>query len=133
METKIHYWTKDVEKVISYYVEKLGFDLLYRQPLDGPANFCILKISDSQIMFAEPPVFDVTNQTDGNLLETVSKRLDHPGPLSVYIGINDIDAHFDFVTNQGATIIEPIWNTPWGNRQFSILDPDDNITTFYTE
>jgi uncharacterized glyoxalase superfamily protein PhnB len=133
METKIHYWTKDVEKMISYYVEKLGFDLLYRQPLEGPANFCILKISNSQIMFAGPPVNDMTDRNDRNLLEKVSKRIDHAGPISVYIGIIDVDAHFDFVLNQGATVLEPVWTPPWGLRQFSILDPDNNITTFYSE
>lgn len=133
MKTKIHYWTKDVDKVISYYVEKLGFDLVYKQPLEGPTNFCILEISDSQIMFAGPPIFNLTNRTDQILLEKVSKRIGQPGPLSVYIGINDIDAHFDFITEQGANIVEPIWDTPWGFRQLSILDPDENIITFYTE
>jgi uncharacterized glyoxalase superfamily protein PhnB len=133
MKTKIHYWTKDVEKVLSYYVEKLGFELIYRQPMDSPANFCILEMCDSQIMFAEPPIIDKADRADRILLEKASKRIGQPGPISVYIGIIDIDAHFDLISNLGANIVEPIWNTPWGLKQFSVLDPDDNITTFYTE
>jgi uncharacterized glyoxalase superfamily protein PhnB len=133
MKTKIHYWTKDVEKVLSYYVEKLGFKLIYRQPMDSPANFCILEMYDSQIMLAEPPIIDKSDRADRILLEKVSKRIGQPGPISVYIGIIDIDAHFDLISNLGANIVESIWDTPWGLKQFSVLDPDDNITTFYTE
>lgn len=133
MKTKIHYWTKDVEKVLSYYVEKLGFELIYRQPMDSPANFCILEMCDSQIMFAEPPIIDKVDRADRIILEKTSKRIGQPGPISVYIGIIDIDSHFDLISNLGANIIEPIWNSPWGLKQFSVLDPDDNITTFYTE
>jgi predicted enzyme related to lactoylglutathione lyase len=73
----------------------------------------------------------VEGRNDGRLLETMIRRRGRPGPISVYIGIEDIDGLHDRVAAAGGEIIEPIWDTPWGLRQFSVLDPDGNATTFH--
>ncbi|MBU2511353.1 VOC family protein [bacterium] len=134
MAIMIHYWTHDVEKIMKYYIEKLAFDLEYRQPSDSAANFCILRMADSKIMFAIAPSSQILpDRKDYLVLQNINKRTGSPGLISVYIGINDINGYFKKIKNNKAEIIEPIWDTPWNLRQFSVLDPDENITTFFSE
>jgi len=119
---------------MKYYIEKLAFDLEYRQPSDSAANFCILRMADSKIMFAIAPSSQILpDRKDYLVLQNINKRTGSPGLISVYIGINDINGYFKKIKNNKAEIIEPIWDTPWNLRQFSVLDPDENITTFFSE
>ena len=130
----IHYWTNNVQRVLGYYADKLFFDIEYRQPSDGLPDFCILKMSDSKIMFAGPPKSEIAaNRNDHLVLEQITKRIGSPGAISVYLSVDNLDAYFDKVSAQGVEILEPIWNAPWGIRQFSVIDPDGNITTFTSE
>lgn len=134
MTIMIHYWSNDVEKVMMYYVEKLSFDIEHKEPSDGKVRFCILGIGDSKIMFAGPAESNVLNdRNDQAVLENIDKRIGRPGPVSVYIGVDDIDAYYERITCLKADIVEPIWDTPWRLRQFSTIDPDGNITTFFSE
>ncbi len=51
----------------------------------------------------------------------------------VYIRSNDIDADYQEFSNRHAAAIHPnghLANRPWGQREFSILDPDHNLLTF---
>lgn len=132
MAIQIHYWTSDVERLLAHYVDVLSFELVYRQPDDRPADFCILKLGDAQIMIAETPGTEIAaDRNDGRLLGKVVPRIGHPGPISVYIGVDDVDAYHRLITPAGADVIEPIWDAPWGLRQFSVLDPDGHLTTFH--
>jgi uncharacterized glyoxalase superfamily protein PhnB len=130
---QIHYWSDDVERLLTYYVDVLSFELAYRQPNEPPASFCILKLGEAQIMIAETPSDGMVSadRNDAKLLEAVVPRVGRSGPISVYIGVEDVDAHHERVAAAGAEIVEPIWDAPWGLRQFSVLDPDGNLTTFH--
>jgi len=132
MAIQIHYWSPDVEQQLAYYVDVLSFELVHRQPDEGPTDFCILKLGDAQIMIgANPQGLISADRADHRLLQEVAPRVGVPGPISVYIGVEDIDTLCEQVTTRGARIVEPIWDAPWGQRQFSVIDPDDNITTFF--
>ncbi|WP_300666248.1 VOC family protein [Fluviicola sp.] len=51
----------------------------------------------------------------------------------VYIRSNDIDADYQEFSGRHAAAIHPnghLANRPWGQREFSILDPDNNLLTF---
>ena len=121
-----------MEQQLAYYVDVLSFELLHRQPDEGPVEFCILKIGDAQIMIgASPEALIDADRADHRLLQEVAPRVDKPGPISVYIGVDDIDAYHEQIETRGARILEPIWDSPWGTRQFSVRDPDGNLTTFF--
>lgn len=50
----------------------------------------------------------------------------------VYIRTNDMDAVYRDFLDRG-TVIHPnghLEDKPWGQREFSILDPDNNLLTF---
>ncbi|MBU0595252.1 VOC family protein [Candidatus Bipolaricaulota bacterium] len=132
MAIQIHYWSDDVERLLTHYVDVLSFELAYRQPEAGPADFCILKLDDAQLMIAATPSAEMAaSRNDERLLNAMVPRAGKPGPISVYIGVADVDAHHERLAAAGANIIEPVWDAPWGLRQFSVLDPDGNLTTFH--
>ena len=134
MGIQIHYWTRDVDAIIHYYTEKLAFVLAYKQPAEGPANFCILKMGDSRLMFALGPVKKIDpGRADNVLLRTINRRIGHPGPVSVYIHVDHVEEYFHRISERGAEVLESLWNTPWGLQQFSARDPDGNVTTFHQD
>lgn len=132
MTVQIHYWSPDVERLLGHYVEVLGFDLIHRQPEVSPADFCILKLGEAQIMIgSDPAALATLARQDQGVLEAVASRVGSPGPISVYVAVDDIDAYHEELVARGADIVERIWDAPWGNRQFSVRDPDGNLTTFF--
>ncbi len=50
----------------------------------------------------------------------------------VYIRTDDIDALYQSLLDQGVTIhpAGQLQLKPWGQKEFSILDPDNNLLTF---
>ncbi|MES2702807.1 MAG: VOC family protein [Bacteroidota bacterium] len=50
----------------------------------------------------------------------------------VYIRTNDIDALYLSLLNNGVAIHPggPLQVKPWGQKEFSLLDPDNNLLTF---
>jgi catechol 2,3-dioxygenase-like lactoylglutathione lyase family enzyme len=50
----------------------------------------------------------------------------------VYIRTNDIDALYQSLLDKGIAIHpnDPLQVKPWGQREFSLLDPDNNLLTF---
>jgi len=134
MAIQIHYWSPNVEQQLRHYVDVLAFELAHRQPADPPADFCILKFDDAQIMIgSNPATLASLGRNDRGILEEVTPRVGRPGPISVYIGVNEIDAYQARVAAGGAEIVEPLWDSPWGTRQFSVRDPDGNLTTFFLQ
>jgi len=132
MAIQIHYWSDDVERLLVYYVDVLSFELAYRQPSEPPADFCIVRLGDARVMIAKTPTTDtVAGRNDARLLEEIVPRAGRPGPISVYIAVEDVDAYHERVAAVGAEFLEPIWDAPWGLRQFSVPDPDGNVTTFH--
>jgi lactoylglutathione lyase len=134
MAIQIHYWTDDVERALSYYTKVLGFDLTYRQPDEGDAEFCILKLGDATLMFAQRPSSEISDdRNDSALLELAQERVGTPGPISVYIALTNVADFAADAEQCGARIVEPLWKAPWGLDQFSVLDPDGNLTTFHSQ
>ena len=134
MAIQIHYWSPDVERLLRHYVDVLGFELVHRQPADPPAEFCILRHGEAQVMIgSDPAALAALGRNDRGMLDAVAARVGHPGPISVYVGVHGIDAYHERTLVKGAEVVEPIWDAPWGTRQFSVRDPDGNLTTFFDE
>lgn len=129
---QIHFWTADIDRAIKFYTEVLGFTLTYSQPAEGPLDFCILHLDDQQVMFGTPPAELIEmNRNDRPLLEAVNGRIGQAGPLSIYFAVSDVDAHFAHTVENGVTILEPLWQTPWGLKQYSLQDIDGQLLTFH--
>jgi catechol 2,3-dioxygenase-like lactoylglutathione lyase family enzyme len=95
-----------------FYINKLGFQLFGLTDFEGYLMVCRDHI---QIHFFEYSTLDI-KENDGQ----------------VYIRTDNIDHLYqEFLANKIA--IHPagyLETKPWGQREFSLLDPDNNLLTF---
>ena len=129
---QIHFWTNDIDEAIRFYTETLGFTLTYSQPEGGPLDFCILKLGEQQVMFGIPPVELIElDRHDKPLMEAIVPRIGQKGPLSIYLEVADVEAHYQNAVGKGVQVLEPLWQTPWGLHQYSVQDMDGQLLTFH--
>jgi Glyoxalase-like domain len=99
-------------KLRNYYINKLGFQEFGSADFDG---YLMLQKDSIQIHFFEFKEID-TKENYGQ----------------VYIRTNDIDKLYQALVNN-KTSIHPnghLQTKPWGQKEFAILDPDNNLLTF---
>ncbi len=101
---------KDITK--DYYVNHLGFEMFGNADYDG---YLMLQKDSIQIHFFE--------FKDLNMAENYGQ---------VYIRTNAIDQLYQSLVDNGVNIHPSghLEKKPWGQREFSLLDPDNNLLTF---
>ena len=95
-----------------YYVNKLGFQIFGDNDFAG---YLMVYKDDIQIHFFEFKDLDpITNYGQ------------------VYIRTNDIDSVYQSLLDMEISIHPngPLTTKPWGQREFALLDPDNNLLTF---
>ena len=95
-----------------YYIHKLGFKELGNTDYDG---YLMIQKDKIQIHFFE------------------FKELDpHENYGQVYIRTDNIDALYQSMLDTGPSIHPngSLQTKPWGQKEFSMLDPDNNLLTF---
>jgi catechol 2,3-dioxygenase-like lactoylglutathione lyase family enzyme len=95
-----------------YYTNKLGFLVLGKTDYDG---YLMLGKDNIQIHFFE------------------FKELDPKENYGqVYIRTDDIDGFYQTLKDKNVPIHPngPLQTKPWGMKEFSLLDPDNNLLTF---
>jgi catechol 2,3-dioxygenase-like lactoylglutathione lyase family enzyme len=96
----------------AYYIDQLGFELLGSEDFEG-----YLMVTKDQI---EIHFFEFK---DLNPLENYGQ---------VYIRTSNIEALYQFFLDKKIAIHpnDPLQIKPWGQKEFSLLDPDNNLLTF---
>ncbi|AZQ61258.1 VOC family protein [Flammeovirga pectinis] len=96
----------------SFYLNKLGFSEVGTIDYDG---YLMIKKDQIEIHFFE-------------FKELEPK--DNYG--QVYIRVDDIDRLYQSLVDQNTTIHPngPLEVKPWGQKEFAVLDPDNNLLTF---
>ena len=106
---------KSVDESIKFYNEKLGFktDMVLAGP-DGVNAFGGISLGDSAFMLGLPnPGDDNSNCGKGVV-------------FMVYLPeASDIDTVYVDVQAKGVAIVEPLKTEYWGDRVFSVRDPDN--------
>lgn len=103
---------RDKELTKGYYTHQLGFLLLGEENYEGYLMLCRDNI---EIHFFEFKALDPKENYG-----------------QVYIRTDDIDGLYQSLLDQGASI-HPNGHLaikPWGQKEFSLLDPDNNLLTF---
>jgi PhnB protein len=114
---------KDMEKSIEFYTQTLGFENTFQMP--DPAGNLIhanLVWKDVHIMLGPA--------SPGLPPEAMSYL---GSGVDFYIQVekdDDIDQYYAMVKEKGANIVEDIKDQFWGDRNFSIKDPDGYRLTF---
>lgn len=103
---------RDKEATKEFYLNKLGFWQAGSKDYDG---YLMVQKDKVQIHFFEHKALE-PNENDGQ----------------VYIRTDDIDGLYQTLLNNNVTIhpngrLQP---KPWGQKEFSLLDPDKNLLTF---
>ncbi len=95
-----------------YYLNKLGFQLIGDTDFDG---YLMVHKDNVQIHFFEFKDLDPKENYG-----------------QVYIRTNDIDNLYQTFVNNEITIHPNglLASKPWGQKEFSLLDPDNNLLTF---
>ena len=117
MLTEIHPKLPMRDKLITknFYLNKLGFQLYGSADYEG---YLMVQKDNIQIHFFE--------FTELNPKENYGQ---------VYIRTNEIDNFYQWLLDN-KTPIHPnglLETKPWGQREFSVLDPDNNLLTFGQE
>ena len=109
---------KDVDASVAFYVEKLGFAHQFSMPgPDGKNSFAFVGLGDAVIVGL-----------------SLDPDLQHRGAgvdLMLYVPEGtDLDGFYSGIQGRGVTIAEDIKTQYWGDRTFSLSDPDGYRLTF---
>ena len=114
MLTEIHPKLPMRDKTITrdYYMNKLGFQESGNSDYDG---YLMVKKDRIEIHFFE--------------FKTLDPKENYG---QVYIRTDDIDGFYQSLLDKKIPIHPngPLQTKPWGQREFSLLDPDHNLLTF---
>ena len=96
----------------NFYVTQLGFTNIGREDYDG---YLLVKRDHVEIHFFEFSALDPKENYG-----------------QVYIRTNDIEALYQSMLDNKNTIHPAghLQTKPWGQKEFSMLDPDNNLLTF---
>lgn len=103
---------RDKAVTIDYYITKLGFKLFGSADFDG---YLMIQKDDVQIHFFEYKALNPKENYE-----------------QIYIRTNSIDTLYNSFLEKEISI-HPAGHLqikPWGQKEFSLLDPDNNLITF---
>jgi catechol 2,3-dioxygenase-like lactoylglutathione lyase family enzyme len=109
---------RDVSVALSFYRERLGFDVVFQEP-DGEPFFAIVKRGAAMIFVKEVGVEPLPNYKRGR-----EARWD------AYVSVPDPDALEAEFTSRGVTFSEPLQDTEDGLRGFELEDADGYVLFF---
>ena len=100
---------RDLKQAIEWYRETLGFEVRNLWPTETPnyADFVSSEGATFSVMEAEPV----------------------PTGARFNFAIEDVDGLWERL-KESADIVEPLFDTPYGSRKFTIRDPDGNELGF---
>jgi uncharacterized glyoxalase superfamily protein PhnB len=61
----------------------------------------------------------------------IRERIGNPSPHALYIEAADLDALHVRVRSSDARVVDPLADRPWGQREFTVEDPEGNWITFW--
>ncbi len=112
---------KNYDDSVKFYTEKLGFtSVMSMKGPDGQNIFGFVALGGSQIGLGHDPKPNVT----------LSKDRGNGVVLMIYPDDFDIDAYCEKVKANGVPLVEELKTEYWGDRVFSVKDPDGFYLTF---
>ena len=107
-------YARDLDETIRFYSETLGFtcDATWSPHGTPPATWCALSHGATAMMFTHAEVDE----------PALTGRL--------YLYPADVDAYHDDVVGRGAVIMHAPFDTEYGMREFSLVDPNGYVLSF---
>ncbi|WP_299525138.1 VOC family protein [Winogradskyella sp.] len=122
----VQWIVKDVKKSIDFYSKQLGFTIDFVG--DGP-KFSILSRGNFSVMLRQ---LDEDSYARPNRIPFIKAGWHTNGKEAwdAYLWVEDADQLFNEFKSREVSIIKPIGNTEYGNRDFEIEDIDGYILCF---
>ena len=114
---------RDAPAAIDWLIRVFGFEpLLIMKNDDGTIGHAELRLGDGVIMptsrWDDP---DSDNPWDQPLTTQ-----------GIYVALDGIDAHHERAVSEGAEMLRPLPETPWGSREYTARDIEANLWSFGT-
>ncbi len=119
---------KDMGRSVEFYRDKLGFTLIHRE--EGFAIFhrdavdIHLWAATDESWRSRSGASPIVSGAESFIAGTASCRVAVEGVEELYQAILPLG----ILHSKGQ-----ITNTPWGTREFGVVDPDNNLITFYQD
>lgn len=114
----------DIDAAAAFYCDKLGFDLQFSlQDKNGVTFFASIGLFDCSILLRQEQAREVAPSLRRQVRADVTISITLPADI-------DIDGFYAEVAAKGVTNSEALADKFWGNREFSILDPDGYCLAF---
>lgn len=111
-------WVNNIERSVAYYREKLGFDL--RMAMNGPDGSMVhAAVSNGAVTL-------MLGYKDGIPADPATSG----GGAELYANTDDVDALYQRALSAGTPITTEIADQYWGDRTFTVRDPDGYVLTF---
>lgn len=107
---------RDAPAAIDFLVKAFGFAVNARH--DGDDG----RVEHAQLTFGDGMVMLGSQRDDAWTT----------GKSSIYVIVDDPDAHHDTASAAGAEIVMPLTDQDYGSRDYAALDPEGNIWSFGT-
>lgn len=114
---------RDMNAALSFYRDSLGFSLTRG---DADQENISLDRGGAHIMLEVPTAFYSPGYN-----EAIRARLGGQSAVALYIEAPDLEDLYASLSKNGASIIDPIAERPWGQSEFTVEDPDGNWLTFW--
>lgn len=114
------WWSRDIKKTTHFYREQLGFKLEGLTPDEENPRFASMSCGPK---VAVNIYFHLWDESKGSF---------HPSEIYIAVGTTQLDQMWERLNaDEKVEIVNPVKDTPWGFRQFTIRDPDGNKVTFF--
>lgn len=109
---------QDASAAIDFLVDAFGFarNAVYASE-DGRIDHAQLTLGSGMVMLGSAAEDDPFSAA---------------GPASIYVIVDDADAHHDRAVAGGAEVIMPLTDEDYGGRGYTALDPEGNLWSFGT-
>jgi uncharacterized glyoxalase superfamily protein PhnB len=115
---------RDATAAAEWLVRAFGFTerSVYRDE-NGIIRHAELQLGAGIVMFGQ-------HSDDGSMGGKLPDAL--ASPISLYVVVNDLDAHHRRATAAGADIVRDLAEMDYGSREYSARDPEGNLWSFGT-
>jgi|SRR5215204_6426523 len=108
-------WVSSIERSVLFYQQRLGFDLAFAMTGDG-GTMVHASITNGGVTLM------LGTKPDGGVAIG--------GGVELYTYADDVDAYYERVCSAGAPVTQAIADQYWGDRTFTVTDPDGHVLTF---
>ncbi|WP_433021506.1 VOC family protein [Kribbella sp. CA-294648] len=105
----------DLERLLPFYTDVLGGELVYQFPPQGAPAYVSLRFGTASLGLGHDPEYKAASGTPA---------------ISLWLYVDDCDATVERVRAAGGRITEEATDQPWGERIARAEDPDGNLLIF---